>query len=226
LKIIISLAKILFVISIFILVITSVIRFFATEPIVQDTLMDYSDVEQKTDFAKSQLQTTTIAMSEYLSNKTDLLDIRIQTSTGPLSLFSPKEILHMQDVKKILLSIYSLQLVSFFYALVYMTVILLVRKSKGLQDIFSNLLIAGLGGNIILIILGLLLYFSFDQYFIYFHELAFNNDYWILDPNKDFLIKLYPLKFWNLITVAFISSVLVINTIIYLASYTMKKILK
>ena len=68
--------------------------------------------------------------------------------------------------------------------------------------------------------------FSFDQYFIYFHELAFDNDYWILDPNKDFLIKLYPIKFWNLITVAFISSVLVINTVIYLTSYTLKKILK
>ncbi len=225
-KIIISLAKILFVISVFILVITSVIRFFATEPIVQDILMDYSDVEQKTDFSKLQLQTATIAMSEYLSNKTDLLDIRIQTSSGLLALFSPKEILHMQDVKKILLSIYTLQLVSFFYALVYITVILLIRKSKGLRDIFSSLSIAGLGGNIILFILGLLLYFSFDQYFIYFHELAFDNDYWILDPNKDFLIKLYPIKFWNLITVAFISSVLVINTVIYLTSYTLKKILK
>ena len=225
-KIVISLSKILFVISVFVLVITTVIRFFATEPMIQDILMDYSDVEQKTDFSKLQLQTATIAMSEYLSNKTDLLDIRIQTSSGPLSLFSPKEILHMQDVKKILLSIYSLQLVSFFYALAYITVILLIRQSKGLRDIFSSLSIAGLGGNIILFILGLLLYFSFDQYFIYFHELAFDNDYWILDPNKDFLIKLYPLKFWNLITVAFISSVLVINTVIYLTSYTLKKTLK
>ena len=99
-KIVISLSKILFVISVFILVITTVIRFFATEPMIQDILMDYSDVEQKTDFSKLQLQTATIAMSEYLSNKTDLLDIRIQTSSGLLALFSPKEILHMQDIKK------------------------------------------------------------------------------------------------------------------------------
>ncbi len=38
--------------SVFILVITTVIRFFATEPMIQDILMDYSDVEQKTDFSK------------------------------------------------------------------------------------------------------------------------------------------------------------------------------
>jgi len=226
LKIIISLSRILFLLSIFILVITSTVRFFATEPIVQDTLMDYSNVEQKTNFTKSQLQSITIAMSEYLSNKTDLLDIRIQSSSGLLALFSPKEILHMQDVKKILLSIYSLQLVVFFYSIVYITVMLTMRKRKGMRDIFSDLLITGLFSNVLLITLGILLYFSFDRYFIYFHEIAFNNDYWILDPNKDFLIKLYPIKFWNLIVVAFISMVLIINTVLYWTSYAIKKILR
>ena len=225
-KIIISLSRILFLLSIFILVIASTIRFFATEPIVQDTLMDYSNVEQKTNFTKSQLQSITIAMSEYLSNKTDLLDVRIQSSSGLLALFSPKEILHMQDVKKILLSIYSLQLVTFFYVISYITVMCIIRKREGIRDIFSDLLITGLFSNILLITLGILLYFSFDRYFVYFHEIAFNNDYWILDPNKDFLIKLYPIKFWNLIAAAFISTVVIINTVIYFASYAIKKILK
>ncbi len=225
-KIITSLSRILFALSIFILVITSVVRFFATEPIVQDTLMDYSNVEQKTNFTKAQLQTTTIAMSEYLSNKTDLLDIRMQSSSGSLALFSPKEILHMQDVKKILLSIYSLQLITFFYVIIYIAVMLIIRKKEGMRDIFSDLLITGLVSNILLITLGILLYFSFDRYFIYFHEIAFNNDYWILDPNKDFLIKLYPIKFWNLIAVVFISTVLTINTMLYCGSYATKKILK
>jgi len=226
LKIVTSLSRFLFVLCVFILVITTVVRFFATEPAVQDTLMDYSNVEQKTNFTKNQLQSISITMSEYLSNKTDLLDIRMQSSSGLLALFSPKEILHMQDVKKILMNIYSLQLVALFYVLTYITVVLVTKKNAGIRDIISNLQIAGLISNILLISLGILLYFSFDRYFVYFHELAFDNDYWILDPNKDFLIKLYPLKFWNLITVAFISTVLIINTAIYLTAYSIKKFLR
>ena len=43
---------------------------------------------------------------------------------------------------------------------------------------------------------GLLSLVDFSQAFVTFHELAFSNDLWILDPRTDYLIMLYPEGFW------------------------------
>lgn len=34
--------------------------------------------------------------------------------------------------------------------------------------------------------------FGFDRLFILFHEVSFSNEYWILDPTRDYLIMLFP----------------------------------
>ena len=33
---------------------------------------------------------------------------------------------------------------------------------------------------------------GFDRLFILFHELSFSNEFWILDPSRDYLIMLFP----------------------------------
>ena len=37
---------------------------------------------------------------------------------------------------------------------------------------------------------------DFSEAFVRFHEMAFSNDLWILDPRTDYLIMLYPEGFW------------------------------
>jgi integral membrane protein (TIGR01906 family) len=55
------------------------------------------------------------------------------------------------------------------------------------------------GGSLTLVLmlaLGLVIIFNFDQFFLKFHLLSFANDFWMLDPTKDYLIMLFPQGFW------------------------------
>ncbi len=52
----------------------------------------------------------------------------------------------------------------------------------------------GKGGNHENLGLGTLL--NFDRLFLQFHLLSFANDFWLLDPTKDYLIMLFPEGFW------------------------------
>jgi len=45
-------------------------------------------------------------------------------------------------------------------------------------------------GLMIFLALGTL--FGFEQLFVLFHLLSFTNEFWILDPRKDYLIMLFP----------------------------------
>ena len=99
-------------------------------------------------------------------------------------------------------------------------------RERALRDLVKDFRLAGIIGNAILLVFGILLYFSFDRYFVLFHEVAFTNDFWMLDPRKDLLIQLYPMKFWNLITVAYITTIVFINLSFVFVSSILLKYLK
>ncbi len=49
---------------------------------------------------------------------------------------------------------------------------------------------------VLLVALGVLALSDFGDAFVQFHLLAFDNDLWILDPSRDYLIMLFPEGFW------------------------------
>ena len=56
---------------------------------------------------------------------------------------------------------------------------------------------------------------DFDKYFIKFHEIFFNNDLWMLNPETDKLIRLVPIGFFidTALYVTLIFAILLIITI-------------
>lgn len=63
------------------------------------------------------------------------------------------------------------------------------------------------------IVLGVLLLFNWDSFFLAFHKLFFNNDFWIFDPKTDPIISLLPDTF-------FLQCAVLIIAIIFLLSLT------
>jgi integral membrane protein (TIGR01906 family) len=47
-----------------------------------------------------------------------------------------------------------------------------------------------------MIVLALWAFFGFEQFFILFHLVSFSNQYWMLDPARDYLIRLFPEGFF------------------------------
>lgn len=56
---------------------------------------------------------------------------------------------------------------------------------------------AALGNVAALMGLGLLIRIDFTKYFTYFHLLFFDNDLWILDPQRHVLIQMLPETFFR-----------------------------
>jgi len=46
------------------------------------------------------------------------------------------------------------------------------------------------------VLVGVLSLMDFDALWTRFHQIAFRNDLWQLDPSKDYLIMLFPEPFW------------------------------
>jgi integral membrane protein (TIGR01906 family) len=49
---------------------------------------------------------------------------------------------------------------------------------------------------VVVLALGLGALFNFEWLFLQFHLLSFANDFWLLDPTRDYLIMLFPGGFW------------------------------
>jgi integral membrane protein (TIGR01906 family) len=48
----------------------------------------------------------------------------------------------------------------------------------------------------LMVILALWALFGFERFFLLFHLVSFSNEYWMLDPAKDYLIRLFPEGFF------------------------------
>lgn len=49
---------------------------------------------------------------------------------------------------------------------------------------------------LLMVLLGIGTLLDFDRLFLQFHLLSFANEFWMLDPTKDYLIMLVPRGFW------------------------------
>jgi len=67
---------------------------------------------------------------------------------------------------------------------------------------------------------------NFDAFFTRFHELSFANNFWLLDPSKDYLIMLFPGGFWQDASIFIAFLIGIIAAIITIAGWRNLKIEK
>jgi integral membrane protein (TIGR01906 family) len=124
-------------------------------------------------------------LQQALFNKSS---IQFYTSNNS-ALFNSKEIVHMKDVAELLE-------LAFFWML--FSALLLILGIKTSAPITLSLCRkAGLGSIGILLLSGLTLSLFFSPLFHVFHVFSFKNDFWLLDPKTDFLIRLFPIGFFQ-----------------------------
>lgn len=119
----------------------------------------------------------------------DKSSIQFRSSQG-LDLFSSKEVIHMLDVASLLQKVFLWML---FSAILLM---LGIKSSAPLNYLFCKKI--GLYSFGTLVLLGLLFFLFFPPLFHFFHIFSFSNDFWLLDPKTDFLIRIFPLAFFQI----------------------------
>lgn len=102
--------------------------------------------------------------------------------------YTNKEVLHLADVK---LLYKKMKWTNILFIVAFLTASFYIIKKKGKREFFKNIFLASIfsfGIFIILIISGSIF---FDQLFYLFHKISFANNFWLLDPDTDFLVVIF-----------------------------------
>tara|TARA_B100001996_G_scaffold339154_1_gene291991 strand:- start:74 stop:568 length:495 start_codon:yes stop_codon:yes gene_type:complete len=144
-----------------------------------------------------------LSIRTYFFDENELLDVDI---------YSDKEILHMKDVKSVMSFIFDLSKVLSIIFCMLTFVLTSYFRVNFYKLIFHSLILF----SSILILLGASFLLFFQELFIIFHKIAFNNDLWILNPSKDYLLMMHPENFFRDVAVFILLSSFLLNVIVYI----------
>ena len=152
-------------------------------------------IGQTTGLADSELEKAAAGLIGYFNSGEEYIDLIIIKDGEPFELFNQREVVHLKDVKGLIWLDYRLLAVTLLYVLVYLGVGLWWRKDR------RGLAWGVTGGSgltlAMMVALGLGTLLSFDRLFLQFHLVSFANEFWLLDPSRDYLIMLFPGGFWQ-----------------------------
>lgn len=143
------------------------------------------------------LERTTYTLLDYLQDKRNDIDVNITVKGTQTKAFNARESAHMTDVKRLYqfaLVLRNIAIVLLVVSLVYM----FIRLKKGMWTIISiDYMKVAILAAVFFAMLAGWAYVDFDAFWTTFHKIAFRNDLWLLNPETDLMINLFPAEFFS-----------------------------
>ena len=134
-------------------------------------------------------------MMAYLRGSREDLHVPTIVDGQPREFFNDREIAHMEDVRGLFLGGLALRRISL--GLIVACVILLLLLKADIRRVLPKMICIGSALFFaVLAVLAGIISTDFNQYFIMFHHIFFNNDLWMLNPDTDLLINIVPEPFF------------------------------
>jgi integral membrane protein (TIGR01906 family) len=147
----------------------------------------------------AQLQRIADAFVAYFQAPPGQIQMQVTAFGQSRPLFNEREVTHMEDVQKLIQFFLSMQLIA--AVAVVLRVGLAIGVDRAAVPIGRDMLIStGLMVALVAMV-GVLSLQDFDALWTRFHQIAFRNDMWLLDPSHDYLIMLFPEPFWLTATI-------------------------
>ena len=181
----------LFVCCLPVLLITSTICLEVNELSLYEYGFDKYEISQDTGIDRIQLRNVAQHLIDYFNLRADTVQIAVVKGDEEFNLFNEREVIHLEDVRSLIQLDYWVQRGAFL-----LIVICALALFFGLK-VGWRMLVRGLfWGSFItmglMVALALWALFGFERLFTLFHLVSFTNEYWILDPARDYLIRLFP----------------------------------
>jgi integral membrane protein (TIGR01906 family) len=190
-------ATVLFVLAVPVFLITSNVRFVAGESwFYKHGFRDYH-VDQTTGVSYSQLDASADDIVRYFEDDRSSLHIQVTIDGQDASLYNDKETAHMKDVKTLMRLVFRLNEASLAIILAYVGGVVLWSRERSPRDAAKYALYGVGAGFVVVAVIGAFALTGFDAAWTKFHEIAFRNDLWELDPRTDRLIQMFPEPFWK-----------------------------
>jgi integral membrane protein (TIGR01906 family) len=151
---------------------------------------------ERTGLDPDQLSGVARAFIDYFQAPPGRLNPTVTMGGSRRPLFNEREVAHMEDVQKLMRLVFRLGLVSALYAVAFAAGLLAWQHAAGLAMLGRLMLWGAALSLALLLLVGALSFVDFGELFVRFHQLSFRNDRWMLDPNRDYLLILFPEGFW------------------------------
>ena len=157
---------------------------YAKYGVLNDVHMEMDDLLDVTD-----------EMMAYLRGSREDLHVPTIVDGQPREFFNDREIAHMEDVRGLFLGGLALRRISL--GLIVACVILLLLLKADIRRVLPKMICIGsaLFFTVLAVLAGIIST-DFNQYFILFHHIFFNNELWMLNPDTDLLINIVPEPFF------------------------------
>ena len=198
------LLSIAFVLTLPLLIIGTNLRALVSDPDLMLDQFRQNGVALTTGLDDVQMQRVANELIAYFSAPPGKLDITVTLAGQTRPLFNQKEIDHMEDVQALIQTFLKLQLAGAVVAIVRLLVAFFERSSVNLG---RDLLLGAALMVVMVLVVGALAAIDFSWLWTQFHKVAFRNDLWMLDPNVDYLIMLFPEPAWYAYTIRMVAGV-------------------
>ena len=154
------------------------------------------EINQTTGLAEIELEKAARGLITYFNSGEEYISLSVVKDGEPFELFNQLEVVHLKDVKGLIRLDYRVSLGTLIYVLGYTGVSLFRQRKEGWRRLAREVVTSSRLTLALMLALGLGTLLGFDQLFLQFHLLSFANDFWQLDPSRDYLIMLFPQGFW------------------------------
>jgi integral membrane protein (TIGR01906 family) len=157
------------------------------------------EISARTGLAPEELEKVAAGLIAYWNSGDEFISLTVTRDGRPFEVFNEREVAHLRDVKDLFRLGYEVLAGTLAYALAFTMASLFWWRDR--RRLGWGLLGGGALTLALMLALGLLVLFDFEGFFLQFHLLSFANDFWQLDPSRDYLIMLFPEGFWYDVTV-------------------------
>jgi integral membrane protein (TIGR01906 family) len=187
-----GIATLLFIIAIPIALIATDIRLLAFDPSLYEQSQIRFGGMRSIGLSREQVRATSVSLVNYFTAGTGSLASELQKQGLPGDFFNSRETVHLHDVKDLLARVIVVQQLALGYVALFLGASFLFSRSELGQRTARQLLWSGGAMLLVLLTFAALTYVDFSSMSLVFHLISFSNDLWILDPETDVLIRIFP----------------------------------
>ena len=187
---------VLFVIAVLLLLVNGSITWAINDSGLYNRGFEKYSISLYTGITDADLRQAGADIRHYFNSGDEPLAVRTRIFGEERDIFNQREVVHMRDVKGLIRGVYLFAGGALAYILA-----VAIGGFAGFGRAFTGqlarfLLWGGLLTLGLLVLFGLFAVVGFDSLFLMFHQLSFSNNFWQLDPSRDYLIIMFPQGFW------------------------------
>jgi integral membrane protein (TIGR01906 family) len=178
-----------------------------------------NNIPARTGLPKSELNSGADQIKAYFNNDTERLDLRVVQNGVEYSLYSEREVDHMVDVKGLMKGVQSTMIWTGLVSLAIIAAWAYILRRQSWAALMKTLRWSAAGTAAVVVVLGVIMAINFSWLFTQFHFISFANDLWRLNPHTDYLLIMFPERFFMEATI-FIAALVVVQFALLFAAVT------